>query len=325
MNSSTPLSRPVEARRRPRFRFVAIGVCASIAIALAGWFLEKATERYDFSEPKLIESLALRDKQLDLVYLGSSLPEEGVDAEAIDAALGTSSYNLAFGGASLLNSELQLRQFLESNPAPRLVALGLYINVGEKTEAIPPTLYFGISPEVRKLFRQRLLSDEGAALDPGFEIFSRIPAYRYRNTIDLLIKAMVSREDVRPRFVQGQARVGFSRLPVVLTSQPHDSLFNLKSLRHFLDLCAERKLRVFLFEPPNHAGYSALTANRAKILSQVNEEVRATTNASFQSFNDEASSGEYLPMDWVNLNHLNERGAKKFSARLARSIGPLLR
>jgi hypothetical protein len=55
---------------------------------------------------------------------------------------------------------------------------------------------------------------------------------------------------------------------------------------------------------------------------RVNDLVRAHRLATFQSFNDGAVA--FLPSDWVNLNHLNERGAKKSSARLAQSIGPLL-
>jgi hypothetical protein len=318
MSSST-----LPSERAGAGRILAAVAVAAVAVWAAGALLEMATLRYDFSEPKVVESLALQNQQLDAVFLGSSVVEEGVDARAIDETLSTHTYNLAFGGASILSSELQLRQFLTHNPKPKLVVLGLYIDQPEQSAGILPTLYFGLSRPLRDFYKQRLLADEGTPLDRGFEVFSRIPAFRYRAVIDLLIKAAASKEDQRPRFVQGQARVGFSRQPVVIGVRVHDSALSLVGLRHFLEFCSEQGLRVFLFEPPTHPGYSALTRDRAQMLTQVNDLLRGDANVTFQSFNDDAIA--YQPSDWVNLNHLNERGAKKLSARLAQSIAPLLR
>jgi hypothetical protein len=294
------------------FRLLAAAAASVAAVWIAGLALEKATFAYDFSEPKVVESLALKDRTLDAVFLGSSVVEEGVDSQAIDQMLQTKTYNLAFGGASISSSELQLRHFLESNPPPKLIVLCLYIDQPEQAGAILPTLYFGLSPQLRELYEQ-----QGEKLDLGFKLFSRIPAFRYRAVIDLLIKAAVSKEDQRPVFVQGQARVGFSRQPVVIGSQQHDSALNLSGLRHFLEFCSQQGLRVLLFEPPAHPGYSALTRDRAQVLARIRE-----LNAPFVSFND--GSLALQPSDWVNLNHLNERGARILSARLAESMRPLL-
>jgi hypothetical protein len=294
-------------------RLIAALAGAAVLVWLAGIALEKATFRYDFSEPKVVESLKLQGESFDAVYLGSSVVEEGVDAQEIDSRSGTHGYNLAFGGASILSSELQLRHFLAHNPPPRLVVLGLYIDQPEQSSGILPTLYFGVSPQLRGFYEQRLQADEHASLDLGFKVFSRIPAFRYRAVIDLLIKAAVSKEDQRPVFVQGQARVGFSRQPVVIGTQRHDSALNLTELRHFLEFCSQQGLRVLLFEPPTHPGYPALTRDRERVLAGVR-----ALNAPFVSFN-----GDSLPLqpsDWVNLNHLNERGAKILSARLAGSL-----
>jgi hypothetical protein len=318
MSSST-----LPSERAGAGRILAAVAVAAAAVWAAGALLEMATLRYDFSEPKVVESLALQNQRLDAVFLGSSVVEEGVDARAIDETLSTQTYNLAFGGASILSSELQLRQFLTHNPKPKLVGWGLYIDQPEQSAGILPTLYFGLSPPLRDFYKQRLLADEGTPLDRGFVVFSRIPAFRYRAVIDLLIKAAASKEDQRPRFVQGQARVGFSRQPVLIGARVHDSALSLVGLRQFLDFCREQGLRVFLFEPPTHPGYSALTRDRAQMLTRVNDLVRGDASVTFQSFNDDAIA--YQPSDWVNLNHLNERGAKKLSARLAQSIAPLLR
>jgi hypothetical protein len=87
-----------------------------LVLFLSGSFLRWATYRFDFTEPKLIESLNFQGETFDILYFGDSLTLEGVNAKQIDGAMGTRSYNMALGGASELESELQLRHFIEYNP-----------------------------------------------------------------------------------------------------------------------------------------------------------------------------------------------------------------
>jgi hypothetical protein len=292
------------------FSSAAAWVAAALAaLLLTGLALSWATQRLDYSEPKLRESLAFRGEKLDVVFLGNSLTLEGVSPRRIDSLLGTRSYNFALGGASLLESELQLRHFLESNAPPRLVALGLYLDAPDRYAGISPTLYYALEAPLRGLFWQR-----SGGVDESFVVFNRLAAYRYRNTLDLALKYLATREDTRPRFVQGQAQASFSR--EVAPPGAHRAELDAGELRSFLSFCAERSLPVYLFEPPLSPGRRA--DNRAEVLAEVSEIVAHSPNVSFQSFADQGNA--YLASDWVNLNHLNERGAEKFSETLAAAL-----
>lgn len=292
-----------------------------LPVWLIGILLRRGTVYLDFSEPKLSEALAFHDQTFDILYLGDSLTLEGINAETVDSLLGTHGYNFALGGASILESEMQLRYFLAHNPKPRLVALGLYINQPNRPAGVRPGLYFSLPTELRVLYEDKLRNFEGMTIDRSFVAFNSLPAYRYRNTLDLLLKAALSSQRQRPTFVQGQAQVFFSR-PASLGHR-HDSTLNLAELRSLLSFCREQQLPVFLFEPPNHAGYSTLTRNRGALLSAIREMADGNTTLWFTSYADTGIN--YRSSEWVNLNHLNAAGSEKFGVVIAASLRQHLR
>jgi hypothetical protein len=304
------------------------GLCAAfvgsavLAVWLTGLGLSYATGRLDYSEPKLHESLSFHGEHLDVVFLGNSLTLEGVSPRSIDASLGTHSYNFALGGASLLESEMQLRHYLANNPAPKVIALGIYLDAEARYAGIAPTLYYELNPELRKIYWRRSRTLQGQGFDRGFVFFNLFPAYRYRGVVDLILKWLVSREDTRPRFVRGQAQANFSRAAVEL-GLAHRSDFPVEELRSFLSFCQENSLRVLLFEPPMTPGEPELTLNRQAVLDEVSRAVADFANASFVTFG--TSGNTFDKTDWVNLNHLNKSGADKFSKELARALWPLVK
>lgn len=152
------------------------------------------------------------------------------------------------------------------------------------------------------------------------EVFNRVPAYRYRNTVDAVIKAALTREDVRPHFVQGHAYVEFSRASGALRA--HDAEFDARQFDSFLAFCDAQAIPVLVFEPPNSPGYSAGTRNREPVLANIGAVMARHPNARFVSY--DAESADYAPAEWLNLNHLNHRGADKFSLRLSARIAEAL-
>ena len=314
------LTRPPAQRRRwlqNRLVTVAFWIAlVGLSIAIVGFLLTLATNRFDFSEPKLRESLKFTDTQLDVAFFGDSLTLEGVNPDIIDQTLRTRSYNFALGGASILESEMQLSYFLRHNPKPRLVALGIYLNIPNKPAGARPTLYFELPNDLKARYRNELLTHEGIKIDHSFIVFNHVPAYRYRNTIDLVIKSLLSRDDQRPSFVKGQARVAFFREPYL--GREHESVFRADELESFIRFCHEQQIPLVLFEPPNHPGYSELTSNRTKVLDDVSRLVAKYPATRFLSYNGPSFSPS--KKDWVNLNHLNTGGSIKFSKRLSNMV-----
>ena len=318
MSSNDP-TRAAAVRSRIR---LAVLWLASVAVSVwaAGAMLEWATWRYDFTEPKLRESLSFRGQRFDVVYFGDSLALEGFNASEVDRQIGTHSYNFALGGGSVLESEMQLRNFLAQSSKPKLVVLGVYLDQDSRAEGVRPGLYYGLPPEMQRLFDEKMLRLEGKAVDRSFRVFNAVPAYRYRNSLDLAIKSVVSAEPQRPVFVQGQAQVMFSR--TVRLGRVHDSVFDLEELRSFLTYCQSQRIAVLLVEPPNTPGWSERTRNRAAVLAAVHQ-MMGEYGARFVSYSETGS--EFESPEWANLNHLNLAGSKKFSKTLAAVVEMSLR
>jgi hypothetical protein len=310
------------SERRRHVALATAWVLSAVGVVfLAGVALRKATMTFDYSEPKLVESLAFRERTFDVGFFGNSLTLEGVNPPVVDSVAGTSSYNFAVGGSSVLGSEMQLRHYLESNRPPRLVAFGAFLNTHTAYTGLTPTIDLALSPELRRLYDEKALALEGRKRDVREDLMNRVDAYRFRATVDLLLKWTVTRADTRPHFVAGQAQVAFSR--TVDLGPTQDSKFPIEELRSWLNFCRERGIKTLVFEPPNSPGFSKRTPNRAEVLREVVNLVSEYPGARFISY--EGLSDQLAADDWVNLNHLDVRGSQKFSAILARDVADMLR
>lgn len=306
----------VHAQGKPLLKVALWLIIVISSVTVVGSLLQLATARFDFSEPKLRESLQFSHTQLDVAFFGDSLTLEGVNPEVVDQALHTRSYNFALGGASIIESEIQLRNFLRHNPKPRLIALGIYLNIPNKPVGPRPTLYFGLPADLRSQYRDELSRYEGGKIDRSFIAFNLVPAYRYRNVVDLVLKSLLSKDNQRPTFVKGQAQVTFFREPYL--GRKHESVFKTNELESFIRFCEEERIPLLLFEPPNHPGYSELTLNRTAVLNDISRVLARHPGVHFVSY----YKSTFAPArkDWVNLNHLNVAGSAKFSALLSSTL-----
>lgn len=300
-----PAAPPVPVRAIALF---VIGLAASLA--LIGEALRAGALRLDANVAKVQELAAMEDFGHEILAIGDSTTLEGVDAEAMTAGLGLSAYNLATGGQSFLTSELVLERHLRRNPAPRIVLFGVYINRARDGAPIQPDLYMSLPEDLRARYRERYVDHAGDGLPRSYDVFNRLPAYRYRGTVDRALKAALVGADRIPSLVRGQARMADSRAAELGPS--HDIHFDGEAIVSFLDFCEENGLRVAMFEPPNHAGYSALSEGRAEALAMLEGIAADRSGVTWRSFNDEGSL-DYETEEWVGLNHLNVRGARRFT------------
>jgi len=285
-----------------------LGLAASLL--LIGEALRAGALRLDANVAKVRDLAAMEGAAHDVLAIGDSTTLEGVDAEAMTAGLGASTYNLATGGQSFLASELVLERHLRRNPAPRLVLLGVYVNRARDGAPMQPDLYLSLPEDLRGEYRDRYRGLSGDGLPRSYGVFNRLPAYRYRGTVDRALKAALVGAARVPELVRGQARMEDSR-PAEL-GPPRDIHFDPAALASFLDACDERGLEVAMFEPPNHAGASERSRGRQEALAHIERLAAGRPGVHWRSFND-AGSLAYDADEWIGLDHLNARGARRFT------------
>jgi hypothetical protein len=67
-----------------------------------------------------------------------------------------------------------------------------------------------------------------------------------------------------------------------------------------------------MFEPPNTPGTSNATTNRPQLLAAIDARVRERKHVTFRSF-EGAGALDYAKDEWSGRNHLNRKGAVRFS------------
>ena len=301
--------------------FVALSL---VVVFLVGEVLDRVSW-VNPNTPKIREVLALEGETNDVLYLGDSTTLDGVNPVEIESATGARGYNLASGGQSLLDAEMLLRHYLEHNAKPRMVMLGLFVNRSDPARELNPEIFFGLPSTMRGLMWEK--ADEQAMTNAtlSFRVFNWFKAYRYRTNIthllDYLQKTLISKESRAKRFVRGHLALDYTKKEKrVASTERSIAQLNEVGLDSFLAFCSEQQIPVLLFEPPNTPGFSEITQGRSMILAGIEQRVRARRNLRFRSFND-LNSLTYASDEWSGRNHLNSKGAIRFSRE---QIAPFL-
>lgn len=320
MSSSTSSSRPDEARstastaatgagRRIRRLLVFVALLAVVFIIL-GQILEAAALNIEQGAAKVRDVMQLKGQQCDVVYVGDSTVLEDVNPAVVDEALGIRSYNLGTGGQTSVATELVLRHYLSRNAKPRLVVMSVFIN---REDVVGPFIgadvYAALSQEHRELYR-RYLESRGTPLPLTWRIGAVFKAYNYRGAIAPIIKFLIAGRSRIPRFIQGHMAFDFSR-PIEL-GLTHDAMLDPAEFQRVVDLCIEEKLPLLIFEPPNNPGYSERTRGREKVVAYLESLPKTYDSIQYRSFND-AGSLDYALDEWAARNHLNAKGAIRFT------------
>jgi hypothetical protein len=285
-------------------------VLVAATLWIAGELLERLALTLDFDLLKIREMMSMRGATNDIIYFGDSTTFDAVNPAIVDELLGTKSYNLSSGQQSLLASEMILRHYLANNSRPRLIMYGMFINRARSSSQVSVPLYDSLEPDLRELYRERFLKYEGRFVPWSDTALNSLKAYRYRNAIGYGIKYLIMGEKRCPKLIQGHLAFELSRpieFDVVRTVDVVPP-----GLDDFLAYCGKQGLPVLIFEPPTMPGYSARTQGRAGLLACMAACVRSEPLVVFRSFNDEASL-PYAADEWYVLNHLNAKGAVRFT------------
>ncbi|MBA3403436.1 MAG: hypothetical protein H0U13_01945 [Gemmatimonadaceae bacterium] len=314
MSSSTSSSDVPIAGKSQRRALRALGfVVFTLAIVfLVGELLDRATV-LNPNTPKIREMLALENDHNAVVYIGDSTTLDGVNPVIAEAELGMRGYNLASGGQTLVESEMVLRHYLQHNPKPRVVMLGLFVNRDPATE-INPEIYVGLSGDDRATMRAKVEDQAMSPISRSFRVFNSFKIYRNRNVISYFIDHMnkrVTGESRGSELVRGHLALDYSKAEKPSKASRTAEL-NERGLDSFLDFCAEQRLPVLMFEPPNTPGFSGITSNRPQLIATIETRARTRRDVRFRSFDGPASL-DYAKDEWSGRNHLNRKGAVRFT------------
>lgn len=253
----------------------------------------------DWDFKKRLESLNFVNPDFELLVLGSSLPEYGIDTEFLTEHL-MKSYNLALHGNPLKTSYVQLNEYLVRYPKkPNYVILGLNSFLDEHTDYIHPVV------DLTMKSHEFVLND--------------IPIISLRWFGVEFIKKILSSGHRKTKLSFGQVKS-----PRVNSDKTDYDILNL-DLKEFessywigeiAKLCTQNGIELIIIEMPGVKGKQNLTEIGPHTINFVNGYsalLYNLNNQEFCSFIDENK-------DWVGLSHLNETGALKLTIELLKIL-----
>ena len=284
----------------------------ALVLLLVGEVFERIALKLDTNEPKVQELLDLQDQSFDVLYMGNSITQQAINPEVIDKALGIRSYNAALGGASYIEQQILLQHYVNNNSPPRLIIYGVAVNREEDLDALRPSVLVELSPEELGAYKS-YLRQQGKERSFLFYFASRLAVFRNRTAPERLLKYLIQGSKRVPSYTQGHLVVKWTYPGWEGAHPKHLAGIHAKGLESFLTYAATQEIRVVLIECPNHNFYNDTVEGRQDVLTIIQEHLKE--NQHFISLN--GGEIQLEGSDWAGLNHLNEKGAIKFSQILA--------
>ena len=258
-------------------------------IAFTDWDFEKRHESLNFDNPNF-----------EVLVLGTSLAEYGIDTELLTEN-DIVSYNLAFVGSSIKTNYIQLDEYLSRyQTKPRYVLLGLNAFLENfKNDGIQPVVEFTMSGHKYGIKDLPISKFNWA----GMELLKKLVKTKYRQTY----------------LSFGQKKCAYNVPDQSCSSSKVIDLEKYSSAKwigEISQLCAKHEVELILIEMPgiketqniSPLGPYDITFNEGgqAVLYNFN-------NSGFCSIIDDET-------DWAGLSHFNRFGAEKFTRELLANV-----
>lgn len=250
----------------------------------------------DWDFRKRIESLNFVNPDFELLVLGSSLPEYGIDTELLSAEL-IKSYNLSLIGNPVRSSFIQLNEYLTKySKKPKYVLLGFNSSLeGFDSDLNQPIVEFTMKPH-------------------NFDIHD-IPIIKFRWFGVDFLKKVLSNGHRKTRISFGQIKSlrvksdksNYNELNLDL--EKYDSSYWFGEIAR---LCSQNGIKLIIIEMPGERGIQNQTEIGPYTLNFGNGHSAILYNFNNQEFCSIFNVNE----DWVGISHFNEIGARKFTKEL---------
>jgi len=249
-----------------------------------------------------LKSLNFKDPDFELLVLGSSLTQYGVDTELITAQ-GIKSFNFGLVGNSLRTCHIQLSEYLtkyKNKPKYVFLVINSYLEKLEGNE-IQPIVEFTMSGHDYTLRDIPLLKFGGVWF--GGEILKKILSSNHRNA--RVIYGQIRREKSTPDYTDYE-----------------DLYLDIKKIEtsnwigEIAKLCDERAIDLIVIDIPGVRETQNLSEIGPYTLNFVNG-----YSASLYNFNSRKFCNFIDPAsDWVGDSHFNPTGARKFTYELMKTL-----
>lgn len=253
-----------------------------------------ASTDWDFLKRR--ESLTFDNPDFELLVLGTSLAEYGIDTQYLTRS-GIKSYNMAFVGSSIRTSFIQLDEYISNFPnRPQFVLLGMNSYLERfGSNGIQPVVEFTMKGH-RYGAKDLPISKFNWA---GLELIKRLLRRSYRETYVSL----------------GQKKCAYYEPDLSVWKENELNLQEYETAKWISEisgLCADNGMKLILIEMPGVRE----TQNASQVGPYKIKYDKGGEALLFNFNNKEFCDFINNETDWAGLSHFNKFGAEKFTSEL---------
>ncbi len=293
-------------------------VITALLFLLRSWHYDNLLMQQEGYYAKM-RTAFLDSNRYDVLFLGSSRVEMHYDTRLFDSLTGANSFNLGMAGATPQLAWAVLKGYLEKSEKPRMLFYELdYHALKDSREIKDFNNYFPV-------LRNATLRHQLSRIDGRMTHFYYNPYYSWPFTGIQNLSTGLHNRLHRPNRTDSLYHKGFVKEVLrpelkYLPATPFDSHpgpVNRQYLDSLMQFCRHENIELHLVTSPMFAGGNLEVRNREAVRQEL--EAMAKTNGlrwsdlSSLPFCDERSL-------FVDHYHMNERGARKFTVLLARSL-----
>jgi hypothetical protein len=254
----------------------------------------------DWDFMKRLESLRFDNPDFELLVIGNSFPEYGIDSEFLTSK-GIKSYNLGIVGSSDETSYIQLNEYLTRyKQKPNYVLLGV-------NSYLDPFNNVGIEPIVDFTMKGHKYS------------FNDVPLIKFKWLGVEIIKKILSSKHRSAKLSYGQVKFQKATTDHTSFNETYLDINKVESsywIGEFVKLCTQSGIKLVIIEMPG--------LKETQNLSEVGPyplKFKNGYSATMYNFNSQVFCEIFdIDKDWVGRSHLNETGAAKFTKELLNFI-----
>lgn len=261
-----------------------------------------------------------------ILVTGSSRAFVHYDPDVIEKVTGKTCFNIGLDGTSLRLQLAVLRAFLKNNRKPDIIIQNLDITSFASSEIYQPTQYIGY-------LHERDIYNALVEIDPIFWKFRHVPLYdlffhgkeitkkAIYGYLYRYLKFKIYHENIRKGFLPREVKWDGSfdsykkNNPQGINREIKES--EIKRLKEIIELAKSNGIKIILVYSPEYYENYELTLNRKEIF-KIFKDVALEYNVLFLDYS--GSDLSKLKQYFYNSQHLNAKGAEKFSEDVALKI-----
>ena len=306
-------------------KIILIIICSFILIKIAGYFLDKGFKNYYTPFFEKMDFVFNDTSFNDIIYLGNSRANFGINPYFVDSICKTKSYNLGFGGTDIEAGIDFLRSYLTHHPAPKCLVYTYDYRIFQlrnSLELAPVYFYYAQYKPIRNELHRYGYHETFLRYFPDLKYCFFNDYYRTCVIKGLSRESMSNPLKKHPMekylydyrgFINYQlqglniAEKGDSSLPGL-----HNKCIDM--LTELVNICNQNKIKLVFIYPPefyDRADSKEITERKMIIDSMITSTCKKN-NFYYKRFDTK----DFLAEDFIDGDHVNIKGSVKYSVMM---------